>query len=317
MQIKFKHVNFTYSPKSPFEYAALKNINLELNKHQFLAVVGHTGSGKSTLVQLINGLLLPTEGVVAVYDELVVPNKKYLRNLDKIVKKPKKHSSEQIIKAKEILEIARNRNVFKVKSLRKKVGMVFQFPEYQLFEETVVKDVAFGPRNFGVAKEEAKKLAKVSLEKVGLDESYYERSPFELSGGEKRRVAIAGILALEPDILILDEPTAGLDPLGAKLMMELFQRIYEGGTSIILVTHDMDIVMRYADNVCVLYEGEIKEVCDPITLFTSESEKYSLATPVLYEVAQKLIDAGYEIDISSIKNEKDLAKALSKGRKEK
>ena len=315
MSVTFKHVNFTYSPRSPFEYEALRDINLLMEGHHFSAIVGHTGSGKSTLVQLINALLLPSTGIVAVDDELIVSNKKYLKKLKKTIDKPKKHSEEDIILAKQLLAFSENKKTFAVKSLRKKVGMVFQFPEYQLFEETVEKDVAFGPRNFGVNKIDAIKLGHAALAKVGLDESYYDRSPFELSGGERRRVAIAGILAIEPDLLILDEPTAGLDPLGAKAMMELFNEIYEAGTSIILVTHDMDIVLRHASNVIVMDKGQIVKESNPIALFGEDTEQYSLESPVLFEVSKKLIKAGYDIEITKIQNENDLAKAISLGRK--
>ena len=222
MAITFKEVEYTYSPDTPFAYHALKGINLNIPKGSFTALIGHTGSGKSTLIQHINGLLIPTQGEVCIDDYIITPNNKQ-----------------------------------KLKPLRKKAGLVFQFPEYQLFEETIEKDIIFGPMNFGVDEETAKKIAREMLVKVGLDESYLERSPFELSGGQKRRVAIAGILAMEPDILVLDEPTAGLDPQGTKEMMHLFKDFQQTGKSVIMVTHDMNQVLEYCDHAIVMNHGKI------------------------------------------------------------
>ena len=189
MSITFKEVEHIYSQNTPFAYHALKGVNLNIKKGSMVALIGHTGSGKSTLVQHINALLLPTKGQIQIEDYMI-----------SATDKPSL-----------------------LKPLRKKAGLVFQFPEYQLFEETILKDIIFGPKNFGVNEEEAIIKAKEALKLVGLDESYLEKSPFELSGGQKRRVAIAGILAMEPEILVLDEPTAGLDPQGAKEMLSLFK----------------------------------------------------------------------------------------------
>ena len=190
------------------DFHALKNINVEIEKGSFTAIVGHTGSGKSTMVQHINGLVTPTSGEVVVEDFVL--------------------SSKSKVKH--------------IKNLRKMAGMVFQFPEYQLFEDTVESDVAFGPLNFGVKKEDAIKIAHECLEKVGIPSDYYKKSPFELSDGEKRRVSIAGILALNPKILVLDEPTAGLDPKGAENILNLFKKLNDDGITIVLVSHDMNIV---------------------------------------------------------------------------
>ena len=266
--IKFENVFFTYSPKTPYRYEALRGINLEIKDKSFTCIVGKTGCGKSTLIQELNGLLLPTEGKVTI-DEYIVSSKRKERT---------KH----------------------LKDLRKHVGVVFQFSEYQLFEETVEKDVSFGPLNFKVPKEEALKRAHEALKLVGIKEEYYTKSPFELSGGEKRRVSIAGILALQPDILVLDEPTAGLDPVGTKEMLSLFKSLNEKSTTIILVTHDMNIVFEYASDVIVMDDGHIIKQSSPSELFLENVEEYSLETPMLAKVVQKLISKGYKLDLSKI-----------------
>lgn len=280
MPVSFDNVSYIYNRKSPFEYAALKGINLVLPDGGFYALVGKTGSGKSTLVSHINALLNPSEGIVKIDDFINSATKKG--------------------RSKDLL------------SLRKKVGLVFQFPEYQLFEETVEKDVAFAPRNFGANKEEALKLAHEALAKVGLDASFYPRSPFELSGGEKRKVAIAGILAAKPKILIVDEPTAGLDPMASLETMDLFESIHKEGVTIILVTHDMNLVAKYASEVVVLEDGKIDRVSKPSDLFKEDISKYSLETPLLYKVAKDLNAKGYKLDISSISSVDDLAKEIAK-----
>lgn len=278
MPISFKNVSYIYNRKSPFEYAALKGINLVLEEGGFYALVGKTGSGKSTLVSHINALLNPTEGDVLI-DDFV-------------------NSSEKKKRSK------------KLSDLRKKVGLVFQFPEYQLFEETVEKDVAFAPRNFGASKEEALKMAHEALGKVGLDSSFYLRSPFELSGGEKRKVAIAGILAAKPKVLIVDEPTAGLDPMASLETMDLFESIHKEGVTIILVTHDMNLVAKYASEVVVLDDGKIDAIAKPSELFKEDISKYSLELPLLYKCAQDLNSKGLKLDIASIHDVDELAKAI-------
>lgn len=302
MALKFHNVDFTYAPKSPFQYDALHNINVAIEKGSFTAIVGHTGSGKSTLVQHANALLLPTRGIVQVGSKLVLPTKfkKYKKQLMKKINH-KKTTVDEKTRLLYLYEILSNYEQYKLKSLRKEVGLVFQFPEYQLFEETVLKDVSFGPLNFGVTKEEAEKLAKDALNLVGIDESFYERSPFELSGGEKRRVAIAGILALEPNVLVLDEPTAGLDPLSAKNMMATFADIHKTGTTVILVTHDMNLVLRYATSVIVMVEGEVVLKTTPHELFSNEEEDYSLEIPHLYEAMKLLKAQGCPLEFSKIK----------------
>lgn len=313
MAVKFHHLDFVYSPRSPFQYDALHHINLEIQDGSFTAIIGHTGSGKSTLVQQINALLTPTSGFVSVGEEAVTPikYKKYLKDIDKRLKS-KKVTEEEKAKFTLIKEELVEYVPFKKKSLRAKVGVVFQFPEYQLFSDTVIKDVAFGPRNFNVSEEDALELAKDALTLVGLDESYYERSPFDLSGGEKRRVAIAGILALKPKVLVLDEPTAGLDPLNAKAMMSLFKKIHDEGTTIILVTHDMDIVLQYATNVIVMKDGVVIEETTPHALFSNIKDDYALEVPALYAFVKTLIARGAPLDINKIRSVEELAHEIVK-----
>ena len=221
MGINFSNVGFTYDVKAS---KTLNDINLQINKNnEFITILGHTGSGKSTLVQLMNALNLPTSGTIEVMGTIVEKDNKPL-----------------------------------LKPIRKSVGLVFQFPEYQLFEETVLKDVMFGPKNFYKGKVDEKEMALKALKMVSLDESLYDRSPFNLSGGQMRRVAIAGILASDPDILVLDEPTVGLDPRGKTELMEMLVQIQKDtNKSIIMITHDMNIVARYAKRCIVLNNGKI------------------------------------------------------------
>lgn len=276
MSIKIENVSYTYSIKTPGEHRALFDIDLTIGDDEFVALIGETGSGKSTLVQHFNGLLYPTSGTVTVGDYVVQSGQK-------------KHKG--------------------IKAMRKHCGLVFQFPEYQLFEESVLKDVSFGPKNFGSTKEEAEEKAKEALFLVGLNETYYERSPFELSGGEKRRVAIAGIIALNPKILVLDEPTAGLDPQGEAEMLKLFNVIYERGTSIVLVTHNMDIVLKYTKRAIVLSQGKIVKDTSPLSLFQDEKFLGSVAIepPMVFKVAQQLIENGLKLDLKNIIDEHTLA----------
>lgn len=278
MSIKCLDLTHTYQIKSPLEQEALKNINLTLEDGKYIAIVGHTGSGKSTLVEHFNGLLFPTSGEVHI-DDYISNNKK-------------RKNKKELLK------------------LREKVGLVFQFPEYQLFEETVLKDVMFGPKNFKVDIETAKNRAIEALRQVGLDDSYFERSPFELSGGEKRRVAIAGILAMEPKILVLDEPTAGLDPLGAKEILNLLKRLHESGKTIIIVTHDMDIVLNEVEDVVLLKDGQLIRHADHIKIFEENLEDLSLEVPVSYKFITSLNEHGYHLDVKDSKDVLKLAKSI-------
>lgn len=283
MDIRFEQVDFTYQPNTPFEQRALFDLNLTIENGSYTAIVGHTGSGKSTLLQHLNALVKPTKGTVTIGDRTIVPE-------------------------------TNNKNL---KPIRKKVGIVFQFPEAQLFDETVAKDIAFGPKNFGVTDEAAAKLAAEMLELVGLDASYLERSPFELSGGQMRRVAIAGVLAMEPEVLVLDEPTAGLDPQGRKEMMEMFQQLHEKqGMTIVLVTHLMDDVANYADHVIVLEKGRIVKSGTPQTVFQDIDwlKEKQLGVPTAASFAEKLMTKGMTFDHLPLTAE-DLADELIKGLK--
>lgn len=286
MPIKFENVSYTYLPNTVFKTEALKDVNCEIKEGSFTAIIGHTGSGKSTLVQHINALLLPTSGTVFVEDYKIFPNSKLKQ----------------------------------IKKLRSKVGLVFQFPEYQLFEETCYKDIAFGPKNFGKTSEEIDVLVKDAAKLVGIDEELLSRSPFELSGGQRRRVAIAGILAMKPSVLILDEPTAGLDPRGAREMMDLFSRLNKQGITVILVTHDMDYVLRYSELVIVMSEGMLKAYDTPLNIFknTKLCKELNLELPTVFSFANKLIEKGLDIDLGKVKDVKTLAGeiALNKGGKQ-
>ncbi|MEG0452857.1 MAG: energy-coupling factor transporter ATPase [Coprobacillus sp.] len=266
MSVTFKEVEHTYSQDTPFSYHALKGVNLSIKQGSMTALIGHTGSGKSTLIQHINALLLPTAGEINIDDILITATNK-----------PKT-----------------------LKPLRKKAGLVFQFPEYQLFEETIVKDIIFGPKNFGIEENEAIEIAKETLNMVGLDESYLERSPFDLSGGQKRRVAIAGILAMNPDILILDEPTAGLDPQGAKEMLNLFRKINQTGKTVILVSHDMDQVLEYCNDVIVMNKGKVEKHVTTQELFqeTQYLTSLSIDLPMITSFILELNKNGFHIDPS-------------------
>ena len=282
MAIQIKNLRYVYLPKTPNAQVALDDVSLTIPDNSFCAFIGRTGSGKSTLVQNLNALLIPTSGEVIV-DEFHVG--------------PKKRKNK------------------KIKQLRKHLSVVFQFPEYQLFEETVEKDVAFGLKNFGVKHEEAIEKAHTALKSVGIPESYFKRSPFELSGGERRRVAIAGIIAINPDILVLDEPTAGLDAKGANDVMSLVKEMHQQGKTIILVTHDMDLVMRYCQLVYVLKDGKLSFEGPVEQLFDTIEESSAIEIPPLYKLAKLLKERGAPVDITKVKSIDDLIAQAKAGKK--
>lgn len=239
MDIIFQKVEHRYQRKTPFERLAIYDVDLCLKSGHYYAVIGHTGSGKSTFIQHLNGLLQPTNGKVRVGEQVISSQKKEK----------------------------------KLKPLRKKVGVVFQFPEHQLFEETVEKDICFGPMNFGATEEQAKRKARDVIRLVGLSEEVLGKSPFELSGGQMRRVAIAGVLAMEPEVLVLDEPTAGLDPRGQRELMDMFYELHKTkGLTVILVTHNMDDAARYADEVIVMHKGTVFLQGEPTKVFSHANE---------------------------------------------
>jgi len=260
MAIKFEQVNFSYPSFDGTNFSALKDINLEIDEFgEFITLIGETGSGKSTLVQHMNALVRPTTGSVTIYGIKIENDTK---------KKGK----------------------VKLNPLRQRVGLVFQFPEYQLFEETVLKDIIFGPKNFGVSTEDAVKRAKEVIKHVGLDEEYLKRSPFNLSGGEKKRVSIAGILAMEPDILVLDEPTSGLDPKGRDDLLKLFMDINTKlNKTVIIITHDMNTVYKYASRVLVMNSGSLVYDGKPSKLFSIDNiEKWNLDIPDIISITRQL-----------------------------
>lgn len=286
MSIRFNDVTFIYNRKSPFEMVANDNVNLEIKDGSFTCLVGKTGCGKSTLIQQMNGLLTPTLGEVQVDEYIVTSNNK--------------------------------RRTRKIAGLRKKVGVVFQFSENQLFEESVLKDVMFGPKNFGIKDDEAKEIAKKCLSNVGLDESYYEKSPFDLSGGERRKVAIAGILALSPSILVLDEPTAGLDPNASRQMLKILEKMNKEGITIVVVTHNMDLVLRYASDVVVMDEGKVVIHSSPVELFYRDDlDKYSLDVPLIVELTKLLLNKGVKLNKNNIKDISTFTKEYLKVRSKK
>lgn len=243
MDITFENVSYTYQKNTPFEHKALENISFHIPKRSFVAIIGHTGSGKSTLIQHLNGLLIPTEGKVTIGE----------------------------------YELTKEKKPENMKALRSKVGIVFQYPEHQLFEETVEKDIAFGPKNFGLDDATIEKRIKEVLPKVGLSEELLSRSPFDLSGGQMRRVAIAGVLASKPSVYVLDEPTAGLDPRGQKEIMDMFYELHhEEKATTILVTHNMEDALKYADYIIILNKGKKYMEGTPEEIFKHEEALHNV-----------------------------------------
>lgn len=264
MAISFKSLTYIYNKDMPYAHKALDDINLDIKEGIITAVIGETGSGKSTLVEHLNALLLPTSGSLEILDYNIVANQK---------------------------------NKF-LKPLRKDVGLVFQFSEYQLFEETVLKDVAFGPLNFGVPVEEATKQAIAALKLVGINEELFNNSPLELSGGQKRRVAIAGIIACDPKVIVLDEPTAGLDPVGADEMINLFVNLNKKlNKTVIIVSHDNEMVYNYCEETVVVSHSKIAYHGSTLDLFSNKDKlkELNLLEPQIVLLKNKLIDKGFNI----------------------
>ena len=283
MSIKIENLTHVYMPKSPFEKKALDNVNLVIEDGEFLALIGHTGSGKSTLIQHLNGLLEPTSGRILV-DDIDITNKEA-----------------------------------KLTEIRKKIGLVFQYPEYQLFEETIEKDIAFGPNNLGLYSEEVSRRVKKSMEMVGLDyETYKDVSPFDLSGGQKRRVAIAGVIAMEPKVLILDEPTAGLDPKGRDDILEQIKLLHEKyKMTIVLVSHSMEDVGKLAQRIVVMNKGKVELLGKPSEVFKEVEtlEKIGLAVPQVTYLMRVLRERGFNVSDEIFTVEKGteaILKVLSK-----
>ena len=284
MSIEIKNVNYLYSQGTSYEMHALKNVNLEIPDGQFVGLIGHTGSGKSTLTQHLNGLVKATSGHIY-------------------------YNGEDIYDEK-----------FSMKKLRSKVGLVFQYPEHQLFETEVLSDVCFGPKNLGFTKEEAEEKAKAALRMVGMGEEYDKSSPFELSGGQKRRVAIAGVLAMDPEVLILDEPTAGLDPRGRDEVLDQVSALQRSrGITVILVSHSMEDVAKYVDRLIVMNQGEVRFDGRPVEVFHhyKELEEIGLAAPQTTYLMQELKKQGADVntDATTVEEAADAIEAWLKASK--
>ena len=284
MSIEIKNVNYLYSQGTSYEMHALKNVNLEIPDGQFVGLIGHTGSGKSTLTQHLNGLVKATSGHIY-------------------------YNGEDIYDEK-----------FSMKKLRSKVGLVFQYPEHQLFETEVLADVCFGPKNLGFTKEEAEEKAKAALRMVGMGEEYDKSSPFELSGGQKRRVAIAGVLAMAPEVLILDEPTAGLVPRGRDEVLDQVSALQRSrGITVILVSHSMEDVAKYVDRLIVMNQGEVRFDGRPVDVFRhyKELEEIGLAAPQTTYLMQELKKQGADVntDATTVEEAADAIEAWLKASK--
>lgn len=280
--LELKNLTFIYGQGTPFCRTALDNVSLSIEEGEFVGIIGHTGSGKSSLVQQLNGLLKPTSGKI-------------------------------ILEGKDIWEEPK-----KIRSVRFKVGMVFQYPEHQLFEETVLKDICFGPKNMGLSDEEAEKKAREAASFVGLKKDLLEKSPFELSGGEKRRVAIAGVIAMDPDVLILDEPTAGLDPMGRDVLLSQIEKYHkERKNTILLVSHSMEDVAKISDRLLVMNDGKVEMFDTPKKVFSNPErlEKIGLRVPQITKIMAKLKEDGYDVpsDVLTVEEAMNALLPIMKG----
>ena len=284
MAIRFKSLSYVYNVDMPYAKKALDDINLEIKEGIITALIGETGSGKSTLVEHLNGLLMPTSGQLEIFDYVLMHSKK----------------------------------INFLKPLRKDVGLVFQFSEYQLFEETVIKGVMFGPLNFGFSQQEALNMAASALKLVGIEQDKFDSSPLELSGGQKRRVAIAGIIACDPKVIVLDEPTAGLDPQGAKEMINLFVSLNKKlNKTIIIVSHDNEMVYNYCDETVVLNHGKVMYHGSTLDLFNDKSklQEFNMLEPQIVTFKNMLIEKGFNISDDARTLEKIVSQVLKKVRK--
>lgn len=265
--IEVKDLSYRYGIGTPFEKAAIKEVSLQIKKGEFVGIIGHTGSGKSTFIQLLNGLIKPTSGQI------------FLDGKD-IWAEPKK-----------------------IRDIRFRVGMVFQYPEYQLFEETVLRDIMFGPKNMGLPEDKAEELAREAAVFTGLKPELLEKSPFELSGGEKRRAAIAGVIAMDPDVLILDEPTAGLDPRGREMLLSQIRDYHEKrGNTVLFVSHSMEDVARMADRILVMNKGKAELFADTKTVFSQAEmlEKAGLRLPQITKIMNHLQQQGIDVNAATL-----------------
>lgn len=268
MDISLQKVEYRYQENSPFERLAIEDVNFDIPSGSYVAIIGHTGSGKSTILQHLNALITPTKGTVVIGDRKIEGGQKH-KNL---------------------------------RSIRQKVGIVFQFPEQQLFEETVEKDICFGPLNFGISESEAKKRAEKALGEVGLSKEFLMKSPFDLSGGQMRRIAIAGVLAMEPDVLVLDEPTAGLDPRGRREIMDMFYKLHkERNLTTILVTHSMEDAAHYADQIVIMNKGKVHRQGTPIEIFKDAEDLATIGLNVPEVVRfQKKIESKFGMKMGQV-----------------
>lgn len=272
--MQINHLTHIYNEGTTFEKVALDDVTLELQNGEFVGLIGHTGSGKSTLIQHLNGILLPTRGEILLDGENI------------------------------------HRDKTKLKEVRRRIGLAFQYPEYQLFETTIYRDVAFGPTNLGLSREEIHESVVAALDLVGIGTEFYEKSPFELSGGQKRRVAIAGVLAMNPEVLILDEPTAGLDPRGRDEILAAIRKLHrERGITVILVSHSMEDVAKLTDRIIVMHKGRVAMSGTPGEIFSHpmELEQMGLAAPQISYVFARLREKGYDVptDIYTVEEARD------------
>lgn len=314
MQININNLIHIFDKKTPLETKALDDVSVQINQGEYVGVIGQTGSGKTTFIEHLNALLLPNSGSIEwvfqneKFNKKTKENIKFIDSFSLRKKYPIEIEKKRFGKTykKTIFETNFRTKVKKSKDLRKRVGIIFQFAEYQLFSETIKQDIAFGPMSFGVKKEEAYERAKKYLKLVGLDESYLEKSPFGLSGGQKRRVALAGILAMEPDVIVADEPTAGLDPAGVKEILNIFNALNEQGKTVVIVTHDLDNVLSVTKRVLLFKDGKIVKDGETYEVLNDTNFLYEnkLEPPRLLEFANELRNKG--IDVPKVKTLEEL-----------